>query len=176
MSDFLRPEARKTLVRWRDVLIAAVFAFIGLFWALTAFGILTWIGWILVVASLLFAWSGLQRLWFSRSKGGAGVLSVKEGQITYLGPFEGGVVAVTELREVILDYAQDPPAWVLKQLGQHDVHIPLDAEGTDALFDVFAALPGFQTGPMLAALRTNDGKPIVIWQRLNQGENVTLLH
>ncbi len=176
MSDFLRPEARKALMRWRDLLISAGFAALGFYWAFTTFGILSWIGWLLVIAAALFAYSGLQRLWFSRGKGGAGVVHVKEGQITYLGPFEGGVVAVTELREIVLDYAQDPPCWVLKQLGQHDVYIPLDAEGTDALFDVFAALPGLQTGPMLAALNKNDGHPIVIWQRRGQAENVTLLH
>ena len=176
MSDFLRPEAKKTLKRWRDLIIAALFAALGMFWALTAFGILKWIGWMLVAAAILFAWSGLQRLWFSRAKGGIGVVTVKEGQITYLGPFEGGVVAVTELREIILDHAQYPPCWVLKQLGQQDVFIPLNAEGTDSLFDVFAALPGFQTGPMLAALQRNDGKPIVIWQRRKQATNVTLLH
>lgn len=176
MSDFLRPEAKQTLTRWRDLIIAALFACLGLFWALTTFGILKWIGWLLVVAAALFAWSGLQRLWFSRAKGGVGVVTVKEGQITYLGPYEGGVVAVTELREIILDYGQNPPCWVLKQLGQHDVHIPLNAEGTDALFDVFAALPGLQTGPMLAALQKNDSKPIVIWQRRKQDGNVSLLH
>ena len=176
MSDFLRPEARKALSRWSDVLVAAGFGALGTYWALTKFGILNWIGWLLIGAAILFAISALQRLKFSRDKGGIGVVHIKEGQITYLGPYEGGVVAVTELREIVLDYAQDPPCWVLKQLGQHDVHIPLNAEGTDALFDVFAALPGLQTGPMLAALNKNDGHPIVIWQRRKQSENVTLLH
>jgi len=176
MSSFMRPEAQAALHRWRDVLIAVLFACIGLYWAFTAFGILRWIGWLLVVAAALFAWSGLQRLWFSRGKGGVGVVTVKEGQITYLGPFEGGVAAITELSEIILDYSQDPPCWVLKQLGLQDVHIPLNAEGTDALFDVFASLPNMQTSPMLAALQKNDGHPIVIWQRRKHSENVTLLH
>lgn len=176
MSDFLRPEARKALSRWRDLLIAAGFAMLGLYWVLTAFGILKWIGFLMIAAAALFAWSGLQRLWFSRGKGGAGVVSVQEGQITYLGPFEGGVAAITELNEIVLDYSQSPPCWVLKQIGMHDVYIPLDAEGTDALFDVFAAFPGLQTGAMLAALQKNDGHPIVIWQRRNQTENIVRLH
>ena len=68
MSDFLRPEARKALMRWRDLLISAGFAALGFYWAFTTFGILSWIGWLLVIAAALFAYSGLQRLWFSRGK------------------------------------------------------------------------------------------------------------
>jgi len=82
MSSFMRPEAQAALHRWRDVLIAVLFACIGLYWAFTAFGILRWVGWLLVVAAALFAWAGLQRLWFSRGKGGVGVVTVKEGQFT----------------------------------------------------------------------------------------------
>ena len=176
MSDFLRPEARQSLNRYRDLIIAAVVGSIGLYWGLTTFGLMVWVGWFLVIIALAFAASGIQRLRFETDKGGVGIVTVKEGQVTYLAPFDGGMVAMSELSALILDYSQDPPRWVLRQLGHQEVQIPLDAEGTDKLFDVFAALPGLQTGEMLAALEKNDGHPIVIWQRSKATENVPRLH
>ena len=176
MSEFLRPEARRSLNRFRDLIIAAVVGVVGLYWALTTFGLMVWVGWVLVIVALAFAASGIQRLRFETDKGGVGIVTVKEGQVTYLAPFDGGMVAMSELSALILDYSQDPPRWVLRQLGHQEVQIPLDAEGTDKLFDVFAALPGLQTGEMLAALEKNDGHPIVIWQRSKATENVPRLH
>ena len=176
MSEFLRPEARRSLNRFRDLIIAAVVGVVGLYWALTTFGLMVWVGWVLVIVALAFAASGIQRLRFETDKGGVGIVTVKEGQVTYLAPFDGGMVAMSELSALILDDSQDPPRWVLRQLGHQEVQIPLDAEGTDKLFDVFAALPGLQTGEMLAALEKNDGHPIVIWQRSKATENVPRLH
>lgn len=176
MTDFLRPEARQSLTRYRDLIIAAVVGALGLYWILTTFGIMVWIGWLLIIVATAFAASGIQRLRFTNEQGGIGIVSVKEGQVTYLAPFDGGMVAMSELSTLILDYSQDPPRWVLKQLGQSDVQIPLNAEGTDKLFDVFASLPGLQTGEMLAALEKNQGHPIVIWQRPKATENVPRLH
>ena len=137
---------------------------------------MVWIGWLLIIVALAFAASGVQRLRFKSDSGGVGVVTVKEGQVTYLAPFDGGMVAMSELSALILDYAQDPPRWVLKQTGFQDVQIPMDAEGTEKLFDVFASLPGLQTGEMLSALEKNDGHPIVIWQRPKATENVPRLH
>lgn len=176
MSSFMRPEARKALSRYRDLIIAAVFVVIGLRWGLTSFGILSWIGWLLVVAGAAFAWSGIQRIRFHANSQGAGVVHVKEGQITYFGPFAGGVVAITELRELILDRTIEPGHWILRQHGQEPVLIPVDSEGADALFDVFAALPGLNTESMLAALKAPAGKTNVIWQRQKAGQNVPRLH
>lgn len=176
MTDFLRPEARQHLNRYRDLIIAALVGAIGLYWALTTFGFMVWVGWFLVIVASAFAWSGVQRLRFKTEQGGIGVVSIKEGQITYLAPFDGGVVALSDLDTLVLNYTQDPPCWVLKQLGQADVQIPLNAEGTERLFDVFAALPGLQTGQMLSALERNSGHSIVIWQRTKAPENLTRLH
>jgi len=176
MTDFLRPEARSFLNRYRDLIIAGLVGSIGLYWALTTFGLMVWVGWLLVIVAGAFALSGIQRLRFKTETGGIGIVTIKEGQITYLAPFDGGLVALSDLDTLILDYGQDAPRWVLKQLGQTDVQIPLNAEGTDKLFDIFAALPGLQTGEMLSALEKNSGHSIVIWQRLKAPQNLTRLH
>ena len=176
MTDFLRPEARRALGRYRDLLIAAAVLGLGLYWGMTSFGILQWLGWLLVLIGAVFAWSGVQRLRFSAGGHGEGVVHVREGQITYFGPFAGGVVALTELREIVLDRSGPPGHWVLRQLGQNPVLIPVDAEGAEALFDVFAALPGLNTEAMLAALHAPPGRQIVIWQRQKAAQNFARLH
>jgi len=176
MTDFLRPEARRALNRYRDLLIAAAVLGLGLYWGLTSFGILIWLGWLLVLIGAAFAWSGVQRLRFSAGGHGEGVVHVREGQITYFGPFTGGVVALTELQEIVLDRSGATGYWVLRQLGQQPVLIPIDAEGAEALFDVFAALPGLNTPAMLAALNASPGQKTVIWQRRKQPQNVARLH
>ena len=43
--------------------------------------------------------------------------------------------------------------------------IPVNAEGSDGLFDVFAALPGLRTERMLSQLRAGGAHPVVIWER-----------
>ena len=51
MSDFMRPEARASLWRWRETLTGLVLAGIGLWWVLGSFGIVRWIGVILTLES-----------------------------------------------------------------------------------------------------------------------------
>ena len=50
MAEFLRPEARAALMRWREVLLAGAVAALGLRWGLAAFGALQIVGWAMVVA------------------------------------------------------------------------------------------------------------------------------
>ena len=46
-----------------------------------------------------------------------------------------------------------------------ELMIPVNAEGSDGLFDAFATLPGFRMAQALAALRGGGTHPIVIWRR-----------
>lgn len=43
--------------------------------------------------------------------------------------------------------------------------IPVDADGAEALFDAFAALPGLKTERMLATLRAESETAVLIWER-----------
>ncbi|MBY6090224.1 hypothetical protein [Maritimibacter alkaliphilus] len=154
--SFIRPEARAALNRWREVAIGLAVAALGLWWALTTFGVLKWVGVVLVLAGLGFAAAGVQRARFRSARQGPGVVQVDEGQIAYFGPLTGGIVALSELDRLALT-GQGPSAhWVLSQPGAEDLHIPLGAEGAEALFDVFAALPGLPTRELLAKMRAHD--------------------
>lgn len=173
--NFIRPEARAAIWRWRELLAAGVIAVVGASWAAGPGGLLGWVGWALIVAAAALAIIGIQRARFRTGTGGPGVVQVDEGQIAYFGPLTGGAVSTSELERLVLDPTSQPTHWLLHQPGQPILHVPINAEGVDALFDVFSVLPGFNTEKMLSTLRKPGGHPVVIWER-NPMRPAGLLH
>ncbi len=162
--SFIRPDARAALWRWREVLLGGCVLLLGLYWA-SGFGILKWLGFGVIALGAAVVLAGLQRTRFRAGRGGPGVVQVDERQITYFGPLDGGSVALEDLRAISLDATSAPPVWVLRQPAQPELHIPVNAEGSDALFDAFAALPGIRTEFMLTQLRQKPDHPVVIWSK-----------
>ena len=162
--SLIRPQARAALWRWREVAVGGALAALGLWWVLGGVGIVHWLGWVLIAASAALALAGVQRARFRGGGGGPGVVAVDEGLVAYFGPQTGGAVALSEMTALALD-TRAPRRWLLSQPGQPDLAIPLDAEGADALFDAFAALPGLRAGQILAAMRDEEGGTRVLWAR-----------
>ncbi len=163
--SLIRPEAAAALVQWRDALIGAVLAGLGLWWALAARGILGWVGWALLPIGLLLLWVGIRRARFHSGRGGLGVVTVDESAVAWMGPFHGGALSLAELDRLELDPTLQPPVWRLTAPGEPPLEIPVNAEGADALFDAFAQLPGLDTPKMLAELRGGAQAPVTIWQK-----------
>ena len=163
--SFIRPEARAALMRWRGVIASLALALLGLFWVLDGHGLIRIAGWVLLALGAVLAVVSWQRTRFGSGGGGPGVVQVDEGQITYMGPLTGGAVAARDLERLTLDPTTHPAHWVLLQPGQPPLHIPVNAEGGEALFDVFATLPGLRTERMLAQLQGRSLHPVVIWER-----------
>jgi len=162
---FIRPDARAALWRWREVLTGAGLACLGLWWTLGLTGILHWLGYAVLLVAGAMTIMGVQRARFRHGGGGPGVVRVDEGQVAYFGPLTGGVVAIRDLDSLTLDPSGHPAHWVLSQSGAPDLHIPVNAEGAEALFDAFAALPGLRTEHMLAQMQRLPAFPTVIWQK-----------
>ncbi|WP_338050497.1 hypothetical protein [Roseovarius dicentrarchi] len=161
----MRPEAAATLKRWQGALISLGVLAIGVLIAWRSFGITFWLGGFIALAGVISLVAALQRMRFAAGAGGPGVVDIDEGAIGYFGPLGGGVVARSEMTALALDRTGKPAHWAISQPGQDDVMIPLTASGADALFDVFAALPGIRTERMLAEMhRTAPGR-IVLWQK-----------
>jgi len=164
--SLIRPEIRARLWRWRDALAGLGVAILGGYWALTSFGLLAWLGVVMMVAGIALAVAGWQRGRFRRAGGGAGVVQVNEGQVAYFGPVTGGILAVDAIGQVVLDpRPRSGPVWEFRAPGQEPLAIPVDAAGSEALFDVFAALPGLDTEAMLAALEDPGATPRTVWTR-----------
>jgi hypothetical protein len=163
--SFIRPDARAALWRWREVLTGAGLACLGLWWTLGLTGILHWLGYAVLLVAGAMTIMGVQRARFRHGGGGPGVVRVDEGQVAYFGPLTGGIVAIRDLDSLTLDPTGHPAHWVLSQSGAPDLHIPVNVEGAEALFDAFAALPGLRTEHMLAQMQRLPAFPTVIWQK-----------
>ena len=57
-----------------------------------------------------------------------------------------------------------PAHFVLTSLRGERLEVPANAEGAEALLDLFAALPGFPTETMLQALSRTEGPPVTLWR------------
>jgi hypothetical protein len=137
--SLIRPEITETALRAREVIAAAAF---GL-WLIWLGGyILTPIGLLFTAGALVWAQMALRRMRFVQSVHAPGVVEVDEGQIGYLGPSFGGYVAIPDLTELRLVTMYGRRMWRLKQADGQAVLIPVDAAGSDRLFDAFASLPG----------------------------------
>jgi hypothetical protein len=104
---------------------------------------------------------------------------VDEAQISYMGPQVGGFVNVPDLIELRLVRLRGRRLWRFKQSDGQALLVPVDAAGADALFDVFATLPGLDMAAVLAAMEPEPetggtalalaGEQRVLWQRAGRG-------
>ncbi len=166
MTSWLRPEALRRILAWREVLVGAGAVALGLWWALGSTGVLRWVGAVLAVGGVAVAREGAIRLRRPRDGGGAGIVSVTERQITYLsGPGGGAVSADSLARVAILRPGTGPAVWHLTDGEGRHVAVPVDAENAAALFDALAALPGLAQEELVAAARRGGRGEEELWRR-----------
>ena len=160
----IRAEAIARLLRWRDVMVGAMATALGLWWALTAFGVLRWVGVVVAIGGVAVLFEGAMRLRRPRGGGGAGIVSVTERQITYLSGHGGGAVSLDTLRRVAVRRDGGSARWRLFDAEGRALEIPADAENADAIFDALTALPGLAEQDAVAALTDARSGETVIWE------------
>jgi hypothetical protein len=142
--SFIRPELATAAWRWREVLAGAALALFGGWTTAQGLAVLALgLGWVLT------SW---RRLRFQQDGEAPGVVRVTEAQIAYFGPRVGGFIGLPDLAEIRLLTLRGRRIWKLKQGDGVTLHIPVEADGAEALFDAFAALPGIDTAALVAAL------------------------
>ncbi len=177
--SFVRPELVEAAHRWREVIAAGATLAAGL-WCLSRPGFaLPAIGLVLIIVGLGWAALALRRLRFRQDGEAPGIVRVTEAQIAYLGPRVGGFIGLPDLSELRLLSYRGRRVWKLRSASGEALHIPVEAQGAEALFDAFAALPGMDTAALVAALGTDaptDTKVValdradrVIWTRKGTG-------
>jgi hypothetical protein len=174
--SFIRPEAAAGLNRWREALYGGAVLFLGLFWLFGSRGLLHLLGYPVAILALVLIWVGIQRARFRSASDGAGAVQVDEGQITYFGPMTGGATALADLERLTLIRNLKPAHWRLDTPQQDSLLIPVNAAGSEALFDAFATLQGLQTERMLAELNGPGDQPVVIWERRSLRPSHVRLH
>ena len=175
--SFLRQGARDQLWRWREAIVGGGLMLFGL-WLVVGPGFLLAVpGYAALAGGAALIWLGVQRARFRGEGDGAGAVQVVEGQITYFGPLTGGTVALRELQRLSLDRQMFPAHWRLEPRDDEPpLLIPVNAAGSEALFDAFAALPGLRTERMLFELRKTRHDAVVIWERAPLRPAHVLLH
>ena len=174
--SFIRPEAQAALWRWREVLVGVGLALLGATWALTSYGLVRAIAFVLLALGVVFILAGLQRTRFRSGGGGQGVVQVIEGQVTYYGPLSGGAVAISELAALSLDGRSRPAHWLLVPDQGAALQIPVSAEGADALFDAFSGLRGLRTEHLLRIKQAGASQLQVVWRRSDVQAKINALH
>ena len=174
--SFIRPEAAAGLNRWREALYGGAVLLVGLFWLFGSRGVLHLLGYPVAILALVLIWVGIQRARFRSASDGAGAVQVDEGQITYFGPMTGGATALADLERLTLVRNLKPAHWRLDTPQQDSLLIPVNAAGSEALFDAFATLQGLQTERMLAELNGPGDQPVVIWERRSLRPSDVRLH
>jgi len=150
--SFVRPELSAAVWRWREVLAAGLVAALGA-WAATRGGyLLTPLGLGILALGAGWALTAWRRLRFRQDGEAPGLVRVTEAEIAYYGPRVGGFVGLPDLSEVRLLTLRGRRIWKLKQGDGQMLHIPVEAQGAEALFDAFAALPGIDMAALVAAL------------------------
>lgn len=167
--SFLRPEARRVLIRYREALIGGAVAAFGLWWAMGSLGAIKWIGLIICVIGLTILWSGLRQARIRTGRGGVGVVQLDERQVTYLAPVGGGFASLDDVRHI--EIAKDRAGLAVWRIhsGGDLLVIPARAERAEILFDALTALPGADIDAAIRAINAApDDRPddrVVIWSR-----------
>lgn len=150
--SFIRPEIAATVLRWREVLAGAALGLLGGWTAIRGDLFLTPLGLALLALGLGWALTAWRRLRFQQHGEAPGIVRVTEAQIAYYGPRVGGFIGLPDLAEIRLLTLRGRRIWKLRQGDGQLLHIPVEADGAEALFDAFATLPGIDTAALVAAL------------------------
>ncbi len=173
--SFLRPEAVAALARYAEPAFYAALAGAFLWKGVSLVGGGDWIGLALLVPGALAAFAALgtaERALVSRqsARAGPGVVSVREGRISYLGPHGGATVAIDAL--VRVDILHDAGSafsadarWELTDEDGQRLSIPAGAANAEALLDVLGGLPGFNNMAVVLAMQATGPDRRAIWRR-----------
>ena len=150
--NFIRPELADAIFQRREAIAGGALAVFG-GWIASRGG-LFYLPLGLALMALGAGWTvlAMRRLRFRQAGDAPGMVRVTEAQIAYMGPNVGGFVGLPDLAEIRLLTLRGRRIWRLRQADGTELHIPVEAEGAEALFDAFAALPGMDTLALVAAL------------------------
>jgi hypothetical protein len=161
----------QTLRRWREPSVIAILfaASIWLLWRAIVQS--SWISGAIglafaaAVGSILYV--AYMRARISGDSDGPGMVEIREREITYFAPENGGSVDLDMLLRIQLSTLPSNSGdrnWILWYPGGSLV-VPATADGAGALVDTFAALPNIGYEKILRAMKAETQEIFTIWQR-----------
>jgi hypothetical protein len=172
--NFIRPEVREALWRWREVIVCGVLVL----WGVRMIGLgldresvtQTFMGGaISALFAVLLFWAILRAKMYKPVKA-VGVVEVTEREVGYLAPDGGAYVSLDDLvkLEIVTNDrgpAEDDVFWVLSHRNGEPIAIPASAKGSDLLFDAFAALKGVDFETAVRAMGSTENARFLIWEK-----------
>lgn len=167
---WLRPEVSAALRKGQEVIAAGGVILVGLWLVWLGGYVLVPVGLVVMGVGAILAHMAWRRMRFAQEITAPGLVELDEAQVGYLGPGDGGFLSLEELVELRLMRLNGKRMWRLKQADGQALLIPVEAQGSERLFDAFASLPGMDTRALVAALDPAPGVPgldetRVIWRR-----------
>lgn len=168
--NFIRPEVRAALWRWREVLAGLAIVAVGFALVSGAYGLLPMIGGVIVFIGFLLVAAGVQRGRVKPRSGGQGLIELDEGRLTFLNREQGAIVELPEVLRIEIittgaGPAEDDLFWVFHTTSGQVARIPGAAVGSEKLFDALAAFPGADYSKVIAASGSTEDNVFVIWQK-----------
>lgn len=172
--NFIRPEVREAIWRWREVLFCGVL----ILWGVRMIGVglerasvtQTFLGGVIVALFAVFMFWAILRAKMYKPLKGAGVVEVKEREVGYLSPDGGAFVSLDDLTklEIVTNDrgpVEDDVFWVLSHNGGTPITFPASAKGSELLFDTFAALKGVDFEKAVRAMSSTQNARFLIWEK-----------
>ena len=172
----IRPEVKEALWRWRELILGIIIMALGANWYITSFGLLKFAGAVTILFGAITIFVGQQRGRFRVNGLAPGIVSLIEGQISYLGTKNRGTVAIADITGVSLITHEEMRSWRLDQNAQASLIIPVTAKGGELLFDAFTELKGLNLENMVRQISRANKHSAVIWRRDDYGRNDQYLH
>lgn len=178
--NFVRPEVRTALWRWREVLLGAAITALGANLAFGSFGVLGWLGWLVLLVGLSLLVAGLQRARVRPRTGGPGVIELDEGQLSYLHAENGAIIMLPAVTRIEIETTDGGPLeddlfWRFYQDNGYGARIPASAVGGERLFDALASFPGADYQKVIEASGSTQPHVFVIWRKEGGGCIDTLM-
>lgn len=165
--SLIRPEARDAILRWREVIIGAAVTATGVNWAFGGFGLMRWIGAVVLIIGLGFLVAGVQRARVRPRSGGAGVIELTERQLTFLHPEEGAIVALSLVTRIEIittgNGSGDDMFWLFHQGDAPAIKIPASAVGAENLLDALSSFTGADYQKVIEASGSARAGRFLIW-------------
>lgn len=169
--SFLRPEAVASLRRWREPALIAVLFALSVWLLSKAFVQSSWISGVIgmaivgVIGSILYV--SYIRARITTDTDGPGIVEIREREITYFAPENGGTVSLDMLLRLQLSTmpsAAGDRNWIMWYPGGSLV-VPASADGAEQLVEVFTSLPNLGYDQILRAMKAETQEIFTIWQR-----------
>ncbi|MEL6550478.1 MAG: hypothetical protein AAFQ54_09555 [Pseudomonadota bacterium] len=166
----IRPEARRVLMDWKEILAGGLLIIVGGNWLTTGHTLQPILGGVFALVGAALIAAGWRRVRFPAAEGGPGLVDVTERQITYMTGHGGAALAIDSLARVEVEARPNGHAWIFTGLSGETLRIPGDARGADKLFDALVPLPGINYDQAVQAARapgslTGRSDTFLIWQK-----------